>query len=208
MRLRFLACAAILILGGTLISSAARADTAPSAPSESSSRRLLQTGGLLFGAGYAPVLGAGLPSTGGVIVRVFLNVFTVGLYQWGCRSSEYDGDGRTIGVHTRDTYLCSGEHGGIQLLVPFAGPFLFAANHPQDSILNPHGARLSGVSQGLLYASGAAQIAGGLLVGIAIGDGALRKPKAPPSPPPGVRFRILPAMTPSSVELQASIAGW
>ena len=173
-----------------------------------SSRRLVETGAFVFGAGYAPALGAGLPSTGGVVVRVFINVFTGGLYQYGCTTSEYDGYGRTIDTHTRKTYLCSGEHGAIQLIVPFAGPFLFAANHPQDSIINPHGAPLSGVSQGLLYASGAAQIAGGLLIAAGILQGEVAKPRSPEPPPPGVRFRILPAMTTSSVGLEASIAGW
>lgn len=108
-------------------------------------RPLLVTGAVLFAAGYGPNLVAAAPSTVGLAGRVLLLVMTLGLPCW------FSGNG---------SYVCDGSHGAMQLLVPFAGPFLFAADHPHDSVLNERGRPLSDVSKGLLYTSGGLQIAG------------------------------------------------
>jgi hypothetical protein len=57
-------------------------------------------------------------------------------------------------------YLCNGQHGAMQLLMPVAGPFLFAAHHPHDSVINDGGLPLSSGARALLYTSGFTQAAG------------------------------------------------
>lgn len=120
-------------------------------------RPLLVTGAVLFAAGYGPNLVAGAPSTVGLVGRVLILVPLLGLPCWfGANSG----------------YLCDADHGAMQLLVPFVGPFWFAADHPRDSILNERGRPLGDLTKGLLYTSGGLQIAGlaAILASIAVGE--------------------------------------
>lgn len=115
---------------------------------------LLYAGGGLFMLGYVPPLAVALPSTAGLAGRILLGVVTVGLVPLACAL----GDGGS------DSYVCNGDHGTIQLLMPVAGPFLFAENHPKDTVINEHGRPLAPGVKGVLYAAGAAQAAGMALV--------------------------------------------
>lgn len=113
---------------------------------------LLFAGAGIFAAGYLPVVGAAAPSTVGLLGRIVLFVGSVGLVPIVCALGDSDG------------YVCRGQHGSIQLLLPIGGPLLFAENHPEDSILNVHGRPLSPFVKTALYTSSAAQLAGSLLV--------------------------------------------
>ncbi len=123
-------------------------------------KALLYAGAGLFAAGYLPVVGAALPSTAGLLGRVVIFVGTVGLVPLACALGSGGG------------YVCSGDHGSIQLLLPIGGPFLYAENHARDTVVNERGRPLSPFVKGALYASGAAQAAGGLLLvgSIALAD--------------------------------------
>src|SRR5262249_14936730 len=57
-------------------------------------------------------------------------------------------------------WLCRAQHGGMQLLVPVAGPFLYAADHPRDTILNKKGSSHGATTKALLYTSGGLQVLG------------------------------------------------
>lgn len=118
-------------------------DVAPR-PQWRHNKTLVWTGTLVFAAGYAPVAAVALPSTAGLAGRVVLIFLTLGL---ACLDG---GSG----------YLCGGEHGAMQLLIPVAGPILFAGSHPQDYFVNENGRELSGLTKGLLYASAGVQAAG------------------------------------------------
>ncbi len=61
--------------------------------------------------------------------------------------------------------------GGVQLFVPFLGPFLFAGNQPNDEILNEGGRGISDSFRDVLYVSGAVQIIGGagMITGLVLG---------------------------------------
>lgn len=137
-------------------------DLPPPSPAEApprtqwrANRPLLVTGSILFAAGYGPNLVAAAPSTVGLVGRVALLLVTLGLPCW------FGGSG----------YICKGQHGAVQLLVPFAGPFLFASDHPRDTVIHASGAPLSGTAKGLLYASAGLQIAGvaAILTGVILG---------------------------------------
>ena len=121
---------------------------------------MLFLGAGLTGIGYLPNVAAGLPSTGGFIVRVVGLFFTLGM---PCILGSLRGG--------KSGYLCNGQHGAMQLLIPFAGPISFANSHPRDSVLNPSGSRLSSTTKGLLYTSSALQIAGvsSMLLSLAFG---------------------------------------
>jgi hypothetical protein len=110
-------------------------------------RPLLVTGAILFAVGYGPNVLAAAPSTAGVAGRFLVFVLTAGIAVLACIGS---GNG----------YLCNGQHGAVQLLVPAIGPFLFAADHPRDTVLNERGRPLGDVAKGLLYTSAGLQIAG------------------------------------------------
>lgn len=110
-------------------------------------RPLLVTGAISFAVGYGPNVLAAAPSTIGFAARVLLFVGTAGMALFLC-------------IDDNGSYLCEGQHGAMQLLVPVAGPFLFAANHPHDSVLNENGAALGGTTKAFLYTSGGLQIAG------------------------------------------------
>lgn len=111
-------------------------------------RPLLVTGAIAFGLGYVPNLAVALPSTLGLVGRVLLYVFSVGLVPLGCALGNGTG------------YICRGQHGAMQLLIPVAGPFSFASDHPRDSVVNERGETLSGATKGVLYTSAGLQIAG------------------------------------------------
>jgi hypothetical protein len=156
-------------------------------------RPLLITGGVLFGIGYVPNLVAAAPSTVGLGARVVLIFLTLGL---ACL------DGGSGG------YVCSGQHGAMQLLIPFAGPFLFATDHPRDSVFNKTGRPLSDFDRGLLYASGGLQIAGlaSVLTALALG-------KHEPVPGPkhtgaGPSFFVLPQTNAGAVGLTFGLHRW
>ncbi len=119
-------------------------------------RTLLTAGAIMFGAGYGPNVIAAVPSTVGLAGRVVLLILTIGLPCW------FGGNGE---------YICDGQHGAVQLLIPIAGPFLFAADHPRDTILNRPGSPLPDHTKALLYASGGLQIAGiaSILTAVAVG---------------------------------------
>ncbi len=109
---------------------------------------------LLLG-GYVPLFAAAAPTSLRAGATLFYDVGTLGM---GCDRGQPE-------------YTCSGDYGGAQLLIPFAGPFLYADSHPKDSQLNPHGQEMSPTLRTLLYVDGAAQIAGAALMGIGLAGG-------------------------------------
>jgi hypothetical protein len=154
----------------------------------------------VFLVGYAPAVAAAAPSTLGLVARGFYFMGTFGL---GCyyRSTGEDNT-------PPDDYWCRGDHGAVQMLVPVVGPFLFARNHPKDSVLNVRGTDLAPFARGALYASGGVQASGLVLAGI----GALMHMKrAPPASeettaaPHPVRVVFRPVLDPRT--LGASLAG-
>ena len=174
-------------------------------------KTLLLAGAGVFFAGYSPIAVAALPALGGVAGRGVLDVLTLGLHEYySCHWYE-DGE-PDFGIPSRSgtngTYFCGAAHGGIQLLVPFAGPFLFAANHPHDDALNPHGAPLGDGAKALLYTSGAAQVAGGLLV--VAGFATARRPEvsALVKESRGARLEWAPIVSPGSFGVGARVVGW
>lgn len=141
---------------------------------------LVRLGGGMFAVGYAPVFGAAIPSTVGLLGRAVGWVGTVGIAPFVACVLPYIGeDDPAAGPHVSHDhgYFCSGQHGSMQLMLPVAGPFLFAAHHPKDSLLNKDGAELSPTARDLLRASGVVQIVGiatglaGLAAGSYVGDG-------------------------------------
>jgi hypothetical protein len=144
----------------------ARLDTPPpDAPAQPrtawrANRPLLVTGAIMFGVGYGPNLAVAVPSTVGLAGRIAVFVLTAGLAVLACG---FGGGG--------DSYLCEGQHGAMQLLVPVVGPFFFASDHPRDSVVNENGRPLTGVTKGLLYTSAGLQIAGlvSILTAVVIG---------------------------------------
>lgn len=163
---------------GTVSSSAAASNPWKGAPSTRAAettwvanRPLLIVGASLTAIGYGPNFALALPSTGGVFVRAFALLFTLGL---GCIFDELYG-------RSGSGYVCYGQHGAMQLLVPFAGPIMFANTHPRDSVLNTAGGPLSSATKGLLYTSSALQIAGvsSMLLSLAFGRSVpLQRPTA------------------------------
>jgi hypothetical protein len=157
---------------------------------------LLVTGAIAFGAGYAPNLGAALPSTAGLVGRILLYVFSLGIVPLACALGGGNGD-----------YICTGQHGAMQLLIPFAGPFLFVGDHPRDSVINEHGRPISDTAKGLLYASGGLQIAGvsSILLAIALGKQEpvpTRKASTSPS------FFVAPMSDASTVGVTIGVHRW
>jgi hypothetical protein len=91
------------------------------------------------------------------------------------------------------------------------GPFTFAAGHPHDEVINPRGAALPPTLQALLYADGAAQLAGLtlLVASVAVGN------DAGPSPPPDQASRaprpqlhVFPLLAPGALGLSATVTTW
>src|SRR5947209_5996775 len=82
-----------------------------------------------------------------------------GMYR-GTLAELVPGDHVTIVVSGGDAWLCHGQHGAMELLIPVAGPFIFAADHPHDTILNKYGEPLPSGTKALLFTSGGLQIAG------------------------------------------------
>jgi hypothetical protein len=117
---------------------------------------LFGSGTALFLAGYVPAFGAAAPTTFRAVATAFYNVPTVGLLCAAPGSPDY---------------TCSGYFGAEQLLIPLAGPFLYASNHPRDSAINPNGLPVSETTQTLLYVDGAVQITGAVLMGIGLATG-------------------------------------
>ncbi len=116
---------------------------------------LFGPGTALLLAGYAPVLGAALPTSLRAGTAFFYAVGTAGL---ACDNGKPD-------------YTCSGDFGAAALLIPLVGPFIFADDHPKDSQINPHGLAVSETTRTLLYVDGVAQIAGAALMGIGLATG-------------------------------------
>ena len=106
-------------------------------------------------ASYAPAFGAALPTTLRAGATFFYGAGTAGL---ACDNGRPD-------------YVCSGDFGAAELLIPLVGPFLYADDHPKDSQINPHGLAASVTTRTLLYVDGAAQIGGALLMGIGLAAG-------------------------------------
>jgi len=158
-------------------------------------RTAITAGAVMFGVGYAPVVIAGAPSAVGLVGRVVILVFTVGLpCSFGSTSS----------------YLCKGQHGAVQLLLPFAGPFTFAADHPRDTVLNKTGSELSVVTKGLLYASGGLQIAGfgAILTGLILTKEEATGPPAPSGRKDKPSFYVGPIDVPNAVGISAGVYNW
>lgn len=160
-------------------------------------RSLLRTGGVLFGTAYGTTFLVDVASLAGGFVRgmnAVLSPRTCG--DFGRRQHSVDP-------------ICGTAWGGIQLAVPIAGPFLFAANHPKDEVLNPNGAKLTAASQVMLYTSGAAQALGAtaMLVGLAEGGGAKSVEKEKEERE-GATVHVRPLFAPGTAGLTASIDGW
>ncbi len=130
---------------------------------------VLTAGTAIFLAGYGPAFLLGAPSTLGLAGRVVILVFTLGLPCWS-------GDNPS-------SYVCNADHGAAVLLVPVAGPFLFATEHPHDTFINRAGRELSPVSNALAYTSGVTQAVGAsvMIAGFALGHDT---PSEPPRPGP------------------------
>jgi hypothetical protein len=155
---------------------------------------VLVTGAIVFGAGYVPAVGAALPATGGLLFRVAVTVLTIGLGAIVC----------SLGYGS-DSYYCHGAHGGMELLLPVAGPFIFAADHPRDSTINPHGLPLGKTSKTLLYASGATQAAGLFTMGLGLVLGS-RQPVGPAKTAAGrPELRLVPIASPSALGASAVV---
>ncbi len=121
---------------------------------------LLLVGAGLALVGYGPNFVAGLPSAAGGVARGIVLVLTLTMQCFGEQRSEVN------------NYICfTGQHGAVQLLIPFVGPITFASSHPRDTVLNPDGNPLSGTTRALLYTSAALQIAGvsSVLLSLALG---------------------------------------
>ncbi len=116
---------------------------------------LFGPGTALLLAGYAPVLGAAVPTTLRAGATFFYALGTAGL---ACDNGKPD-------------YTCSGDFGAGELLIPLVGPFIFADDHPKDSQINPHGLAVSATTRTLLYVDGVAQIAGAAFMGIGLATG-------------------------------------
>jgi len=152
---------------------------------------LLIGGAIMFGAGYAPNFVLGVPSGLGLVGRVIILVFTVGL---PCL------------FNNNHDYLCEGQHGAVQLLLPFAGPFLFANDHPRDTLINEKGRELDGAPKVLLYTSGVLQIVGmtGILMGHALGkDQPVERPDDKKAD-----VKVLPLVSPGAVGLTLNVSRW
>jgi hypothetical protein len=98
----------------------------------------------------------------------------------------------------------------VQLLVPFAGPFLFAADHPRDTVLNESGSPLSSTTKALLYTSAGLQIAGMVSIFTALAVG--RHEPAPAAPAratlPAPSLSIAPMSAPGAVGLSVGFYRW
>lgn len=186
---------ASLIVASLLVSAPARADDAGSklVPDQT----LLVGGSLVFAAGYVPAATYALPSTAGLAGRAiaWLALWPLLLYACGA----YDDS-------TNDGYLCAGKHGAVMLLIPFAGPLLYAHYQPSDSILFPSGGHLSPLQKDLLYGSSGLQIAGAALMIASVVAGH-REPNRP-SAAESSKLRILPAITSNSIGISASLTAW
>jgi hypothetical protein len=115
-------------------------------------RTLKLAGGAILGAGYAPVAVAAIPAT----LQIALGTASFVLIpDYSCFTTD-----RTPWNKPWDDEHCVGHAGGVQLLVPVAGPLLFAKNHPKDQWLNTDGRERSGGVNGLLIASASVQALG------------------------------------------------
>lgn len=173
---------------------------------------LLKVGLALGVGGYAPNLLLGAPSGVGLVGRVFALIFTLGIPCW-LPGVDPDPDAtpeeqkRSLRAQTPD-YLCRGDHGAIQLLVPMAGPFLFATAHPRDSILNPAGRELSVPVRAAFYTSGASQVAGVTLLIAAVLN---RKAEPAHDASPAAvtpHFQVQPWVGGGAVGISAGITHW
>lgn len=181
------------------LASVAHADEAPRERVEwVPNKALVTAGGTMMLTGYAPTFALGVPSVVGLVGRIVIDVLTAGTFAVFCG---FNSDGRA--------YLCNGTYGAMQLLVPFAGPFLFAHNHPHDDIIHPGGEPLSPTRMHFLYLSGGLQL-GGLAVvlsGLALGHHEL-VPVKPKRKADGPQFYVLPSLSPTTAGLEATVVGW
>jgi hypothetical protein len=208
--------------GGTVESTPTDAPAPSSGPPPTrdrwhANRSLLSIGGALFLAGYAPTFGAALPSAAGVWIKVLIAAGTAGLYFWGkCTvdRTSYDGDGRSyVDTKTRYradanyNYLCDSTHGSVQLLIPVAGPILFANNDPRDTFLNERGRPLGDVAKALLYASAGLQAAGLVVMLGAVAAGK-REPVRPSTGNAGPAFFVFPTADATTFGLTIGARRW
>lgn len=202
MRITSLAACAIVLLA----SRSARADEGK----WQAQPTLFAVGLALAAGGYAPSAIAAVPSGVGLVGRGFGLFFTLGIPCWlpGVDPNPDNTDEenrRSLRSKTPD-YLCRGDHGAIQLFVPMAGPFLFVANHPHDTILNKGGNELSTGAKVALYASGISQIVGvtSLLASAAFGGRAPRRSASTA----GARLELQPWLVPGGIGVSGAVLDW
>jgi hypothetical protein len=137
-----------------------------------------------------------------------VNVFTLTLVSYYTAACTWRSDTDQANVSNSHDYWCLDANGGVQLLIPVAGPLLFAHDHPHDAALNPNGNALSRGAQGVLIADAVAQGAGiGLLAaGAFLGH---EQPKvADPPTHAGRRFFVYPVPLGRGFGVGAGIASW
>jgi hypothetical protein len=166
-------------------------------------RPLAYAGGTVFLAGYVPAVAAGLPATGTVVLDVFTLLLAYEVA--GCPGRGEADKGYV--PNSRD-YWCLDANGGAQLLVPVAGPLLFAHDHPHDAALNRDGNALSRGAQGVLVADAVAQGAGiGLLAAAAILGQEEPRVDDPPTRG-GRRFFVSPVALGRGFGVAAAVTSW
>lgn len=170
------------------------ASAAPPRMQWRANRPLLVTGAILFAAGYGPNLAVALPSTAGLVGRVVLLTLTLAL---PC-------------LFNSNGYICEGQHGTVQLLIPFIGPFLFASDHPRDSVVNEAGSPLSPTAKGLLYTSAGLQIAGITSIFLALATGRHELPDAPAAQARSLSpsWSVTPLAAPGAVGVSFGVHRW
>lgn len=174
---------------------------------------LLDLGIAAFATGYGGAALAALPSTAGLAGRAIYFVGTAGLgalFSCVLGKTHLDEHDHEVGP---DNYVCAGQHGAMQLLVPFAGPLLFWKNHPHDSLLNPNGHPIDAWTLPLLYASGGLQVAGAALILASVAAGGRDAPQdasrsGAAHPMTARRFSIAPQLSPTHAGIAFTMGGW
>lgn len=114
---------------------------------------LFEAGKVVFGVSYGATAAFGMPSALGGVGRLVAAPYVVArAVAGGCGESDFG------------EYVCDGQHGGMALVIPVVGPFLFTTLHVKDSFLNPNGSRYAWPVHVLAYTATAAQITGILLM--------------------------------------------
>ncbi len=171
------------------------AESPPPQPQWRPNTTLLTTGAIMFGVGYGVPAATALPSTVGLLGRVVILVLTIGL------PCLFNND---------DDYLCDGDHGSVQMLIPFVGPILFAENHPKDSVINSDGRGFDSEVKVALYASSFLQIAGlaTMVTGLVLGKTSLPDPAQKKRSDTGPKLHVAPLEMPYAAGLTVGVHRW